>query len=125
MRRAPRRATLDGGGSAGSFPAVQFLPFKYYIPHLVFFGVFLAALAPVLYYYQRRNPNPRFRPGVGEMTMIAVFALFVGGLASWFLGNFFRGDQRSPEKFDHGAGWSSGSTAPPGKDNSRSQSGKE
>ena len=104
---------------------MQFLPFKYYIPHLVFFGVFIAALVPVLYYYQRRNPSPRFRPGVGEMTMIAVVALFLGGLACFFLGNIFRGDQRSAEKFDHGAGWSEGDSAQRKNEGPRTQRGKD
>lgn len=95
------------------------IPSVHYLPHLVFFGVFIFALAPVLYYYQRRNPNPRFRPGLGEMTMISVFTLFVGGLACFFLGNVFRGDQKSPEKSDHGAGWSSGTSAPQEKSSRR------
>lgn len=98
---------------------------KYYLPHLVFFGVFIFALVPVLYYYHRRNPNPRFRPGVGEMTMISVVALFVGGAACFFLGNVFRGDQRSPEKFDHGAGWSKGTSTPRETEGSRNRGGKD
>ena len=44
-------------------------PIKYFLPHIVFFGVYLAALIPVLYYYRRRTPNPRFRPTFGEMAM--------------------------------------------------------
>ena len=98
---------------------MQFLPLKSYYPHLIFFGVFILALAPVLYYYQRRNPNPRFRPGVGEMTLISVAALFLGGMACFFLGNVFRGDQKSSPKFDHGAGWSKDDSSPPAKNDSR------
>ena len=46
----------------------------------IFFVVGLIAVLPVLYYYYKRNPNPRFRPPVGEMAMISLFALlFVGG----------------------------------------------
>ena len=89
---------------------------KYYLPHLIFFGVFLAALVPVLYYYQRRNPHPRFRPGVGEMTMISVLALAIGGGASFFLGNVFRGDptlKQLEENPEHGAGWSTGTNQVP------------
>ncbi len=91
----------------------------------MFFGVFLAALVPVLYYYQRRNPSPRFRPGFGEMAMIAVVTVFVGAVACFFLGNFFRGDGRSPEKFDHRAGWSKGTSAPQEKDDSSAPRSKD
>lgn len=87
---------------------------KYYLPHIVFFSVFLSALVPVLYYYRRRNPNPRFRPGLGEMTMIAVIALCVGGAACYGLGNVFRGDQNLSQFMgspDEGAGWSAGQSA--------------
>jgi len=109
----------------GGIPFSVFYPLDYYLPHLIFFGVFLAALIPVLYYYQRRNPHPRFRPGAGEMTMIAVFALTVGAGACYMLGNVFRGDpnlKRFQENPDHGAGWSSGRNAPQDdKDDSRSR----
>jgi hypothetical protein len=64
---------------------------KQYLPHIILFGVFLAALIPVLYYYRRRHPNPRFRPGAGEMALLVVLALAVGGPACYFLGNVFRG----------------------------------
>jgi hypothetical protein len=72
---------------------------KYYLPHLVFFAVFLAALIPVLYYYRKRNPNPRFRPNAGEMTMISVLALAVGGAACYFLGDVFRSDRDFMKEF--------------------------
>ena len=89
---------------------------KYYLPHLVFFAVFLAALIPVLYYYRKRNPNPRFRPGAGEITLICVFALVVGGGACYFLGNVFRSERDFTKDFDakpnEGAGWSAGTTGP-------------
>ena len=104
---------------------MHFLPLKYYIPHLVFFGVFLAALSPVLYYYQRRNPSPRFRPGVGEMTMITVVTVFIGAVACFFLGNFFRGDRKPIEKTDYGAGWSEGTSTSQEKDDSRAPRGKD
>ncbi len=88
---------------------------KYYIPHIVFFSVFCVALVPMLFYYRRRQPHARFRPGAGEVTLIAVIALMIGGTASYFLGNLFRGDI-DPSKFDgrpeEGAGWSRGANAP-------------
>ena len=97
---------------------------KFYIPHFVFFGVFLAALVPVLYYYQRRNPSPRFRPGVGEMTMITVIALSLGGAACFVLGNFFRGDQKGFSAApDEGAGWSGGTTGPQDDEKEKGRSG--
>ena len=92
---------------------------KYFLPHIVFFSVFLAVLIPVLFYYRRRNPNPRFRPTVGEMTLVTVIALMIGGTACWFLGNFFRGDQRLDNSVpDQGAGWSRGTNGPQDKDDS-------
>jgi hypothetical protein len=97
---------------------------KYYLPHIVFFSVFLAALVPVLYYYRRRNPNPRFRPGLGEMTLITVMALCIGGAACYGLGNVFRGDQnlrQFPEAPDEGAGWSSGTSSPKEKEDEDSR----
>ncbi len=88
---------------------------KYFIPHIVFFSVFCAALVPVLFYYQRRNPHARFRPGVGEMTMITVFSLLIGAGLCYFLGNMFRGDQNFNQYNgapNEGAGWSRGTSAP-------------
>jgi hypothetical protein len=91
---------------------VQF-SLKYFLPHIIFFSVYLAALVPVLYYYRRRNPNPRFRPSMGEMTLITIVALMLGGTACWFLGNVFRGDQRFNNSVpDQGAGWSRGTSGP-------------
>ena len=88
---------------------------KYYLPHIVFFSVFVAVLIPMLYYYRRKNPNPRFRPGAGEMTMVAVVALCMGAGACYMLGNFFRGDQNLSqylEEPNEGAGWSQGASGP-------------
>ena len=52
----------------------------------IFFVVGMVAVTPVLYYHYRKNPNPRFRPPIGEMVMLSLFALmFVGG-GSYFMG---------------------------------------
>ena len=86
---------------------------KYFLPHIIFFSIYIVVLIPVLYYYRRKHPNPRFRPGVGEMTLIAVIALMLGGTACWFLGNVFRGEQKLDNTVpDQGAGWSSGKSGP-------------
>ena len=88
-------------------------PVKHFLPHIILFSVYVVALVPMLYYYRRRQPHHRFRPSLGEMTMITVFALVVGGTACWFLGNVFRGDQNINMSVpDHGAGWSGGSSGP-------------
>jgi len=88
-------------------------PIQYFIPHMILFGVFLAVLIPILYYYRRRNPNPRFRPTAGEMTLVAVILLMIGGTACWFLGNMFSNEPNPNMAVpDHGAGWSSGTNAP-------------
>ena len=84
---------------------------KYYLPHIIFFAVFCAALLPVLFYYRRRNPNPRFRPGLGEMAMVSLIALTIGGGFSYMMGNFFAGDptlRDLEKKPDHGVGAGSG-----------------
>jgi hypothetical protein len=99
---------------------------KYYLPHIIFFSVFCVAIAPVIYYYQRRNPNPRCRPSLGEMTMVTIMALVVGGGASFLLGNVFRGDQNLRQflaKPDEGAGWSRGTTGPSEDDEDDSRRG--
>ncbi len=97
---------------------------KFYMPHLIFFGVFVAALIPVLYYYRRRNPNPHFRPRAGEITLISVLALTMGGGLCFMLGNFFRGDQNLKQYLhspNEGAGWSDGASAPEEPEDSRYQ----
>ena len=63
---------------------------KYYLPHLTFFIVFLVAAVPVLYYIQRKNPHPRFRPHIGEMSLITLFAVFICGGMAFGLGSLFK-----------------------------------
>lgn len=62
-------------------------------PQTVFFAIFMAACIPVLYYYQRKNPNPRFRPSLGEMTMVSLFAIAGCAVISFGLGTLFDEDQ--------------------------------
>jgi hypothetical protein len=87
---------------------------KHYLPHIILFCVFLAALIPVLYYYQRRNPNPHFRPRAGEMLLLFVFAMALGGPLCYFMGNVFKGGVNTKDltkKPDEGAGWSKDTTS--------------
>jgi amino acid transporter len=89
--------------------AVKYVQF--YLPHIILFSVFLIVLTVVLYYYRRRHSNPRFRPGAGEIMVIAIIAIVVGGYACYGLGNVFRGDldfNLWKGTVDHGAGWSEG-----------------
>lgn len=88
---------------------------KYYTPHFILLGVFLAALIPTLYYYQRRNPNPRFRPGFGEMLLLFVFAMAIGGPACYMMGNLFKkgvDTSQFTKPPNEGAGWSNNSSIP-------------
>ncbi len=62
-------------------------------PQCVFFLVFMAACVPVLYYYRRRNPNPRFRPTAGEMTLMTLFCAFLSGGLAVGLGGVFNEHQ--------------------------------
>lgn len=58
-------------------------------PQSIFFLVFIIACLPVLFYYRRRNPNPRFRPTMGEMAMVSLFAAaFSAGMAMVIGGMF-------------------------------------
>jgi hypothetical protein len=57
---------------------------------IIFFVLSLLAAAPVLYYYYRRSPNPRFRPRLGEMALVSLFALFLCGGFSYFVGGFMQ-----------------------------------
>lgn len=79
---------------------------NYYYPHITFFIVFMVAAVPVLYYYQRKNPHPRFRPGFGEMTMVTVMAAMLCGGLSFGLGSLFRPEndgtslKKAPDRMD-------------------------
>lgn len=63
---------------------------KHYLPHLTFFIVFFAAAVPMLYYIQRKNPNPRFRPNMGEMSLMTLIAVFICGGMAFGLGSLFK-----------------------------------
>lgn len=79
---------------------------KFYYPHITFFIVFMVAAVPVLYYYQRKNPHPRFRPGFGEMTMVTVMAAMLCGGLAFGLGSVFRPEndgtalKKAPDRMD-------------------------
>jgi hypothetical protein len=67
--------------------------FRAHKPQCIFFLVFMGACVPVLYYYWKRNPNPRFRPTAGEMTLVTVFCAFLSGGLSVGLGGVFNENQ--------------------------------
>ncbi|MBP7948833.1 MAG: hypothetical protein KA004_04195 [Verrucomicrobiales bacterium] len=67
--------------------------FTNYTPQIIFFLVFMAAAVPILIYYRRRNPNPRFRPSLGEMTMVSLFAVVICGVMGVGLGTIFNKEQ--------------------------------
>ncbi len=67
--------------------------FKAHKPQCIFFLVFMGACIPVLYYYRKRNPNPRFRPTAGEMTLVSVFCAFVSGGLAVGMGGLFNEHQ--------------------------------
>lgn len=56
---------------------------------VIFFAVFLAASVPLLYYYRRKNPNPRFRPSNGEMTLVSVLAVGFSFVLAFALSSAF------------------------------------
>ncbi|MGK0188929.1 MAG: hypothetical protein ACI9R3_004743 [Verrucomicrobiales bacterium] len=58
----------------------------------IFFVVGFVAVVPVLYYHYRKNPHPRFRPPLGEMVMLSIFALMLVGGGSYFMGAVLSSD---------------------------------
>lgn len=92
---------------------------RFFLPHIVLFSVYLVVLTVVLYYYRRRNPDPRFRPRAGEVAVIAIAGVLLGGLACYGLGNVFRGDvdfKKWEGSVDYGKGWSEGDSDAPAED---------
>jgi len=67
--------------------------FKLYTSQAIFFLVFAAAAVPILVYYRRKNPNPRFRPSAGEMSLVSLLAMGVCGVFAVGLGSLFNKDQ--------------------------------
>lgn len=63
---------------------------KQYLPHLTFFTIFFVSALPVLFYIQRKNPNPRFRPGFGEMSLVTLLAISLCGAMALGLGSLFK-----------------------------------
>ena len=58
----------------------------------IFFVVGTIAVVPVLYYHYKKHPHPRFRPPVGEMVMLSLFALVIVGGGSYFMGTLMSSD---------------------------------
>ena len=63
--------------------------FLMYRPQCIVFLIFMTASLPVLHYYRRRQPNPRFRPTAGEMAMVTLFAAIISGAAGMGIGGLF------------------------------------
>lgn len=83
----------------------------YYLPHLIFFAVFFVAALPIIYYIWKKNPDPRFRPHAGEMSLIFLFAAFICGGMAFGLGSLFKPENDGSamkKKPNEGAGWSAG-----------------
>ena len=63
--------------------------FLMYRPQCIVFLIFMTASLPVLQYYRRRQPNPRFRPSMGEMAMVTLFAAMLSAGAGMGIGGLF------------------------------------
>ena len=73
-----------------SFDMNQFHDFFLtYRPQCIVFCIFMTASIPILFYYRRRNPNPRFRPTSGEMAMVTLFAIVISAGMGVGLGGLF------------------------------------
>jgi|GEM_PF-2042597 len=66
----------------------------------IFFVISLGCSLPVLYWYYRRNPHPRFRPKLGEMAMVSLFAVLLSLGGSLLIG----GMMDDPERFTEDTG---------------------
>ena len=64
---------------------------------IAFFIVSICAVVPVLYYYQRKNPDPRFRPRFGEMLLMGILAFGFCTGGAIFMGSIM-GVEWDPEK---------------------------
>lgn len=99
---------------------------KQYLPQIIFFAVFAAAALPIIYYIWRKNPDPRFRPSAGEMSLIIVFATFICGGMAIGLGSLFKPENDGTsmkKKPTEGAGWSAGDfSSDPGGSKKKSKS---
>lgn len=96
--------------------------FKYYLPYITFFVIFFAAALPILYYIQRKHPDPRFRPNFGEMSLITIIAIFICGGMAVGLGGLFKPENDGSAlkgKPTEGAGWSAIQVDPDSKSKSR------
>jgi hypothetical protein len=65
---------------------------------LIFFIMALVCATPVLIWYYRRHSHPKFRPTLGEMAMVSLFAVLLSLGGSLLLGGLMDDpDQFSPE----------------------------
>ena len=79
---------------------------------IIFFVIALVCSVPVLYWYYRRNPHPRFRPRLGEMAMVALFAVLLSLGGSMLIGGLM--DDPEQLKDQGGLGSMPGMPAPSG-----------
>lgn len=98
---------------------------KHYLPHLIFFSAFFAAAVPVLYYIQRKNPYPRFRPNFGEMSLMTLIAAFICGGMAFGLGSLMKPENDGRGSSNHpgfdGAAAAGGNAAPGGGGSGKSK----
>jgi hypothetical protein len=77
---------------------------------LIFFVIGVVCSLPFLYWYYRRNPHPRFRPRIGEMLMVSLFAVLLSLGGSMLIG----GLMDDPEQFKPNDGFSAMPSDPAG-----------
>jgi hypothetical protein len=63
--------------------------------HIIFLSIAVCAAVPIIIYYYRRQPNPRFRPTMGEMTLVSLVIGMVFGGGAWGLASLME----NPEDF--------------------------
>ena len=66
---------------------------------IAFLIISVCVVVPFLYYYWRRNPNPRFRPKFGEMVLVALLAFGFTGGGSLFMAQLMGLDVDPKELF--------------------------
>lgn len=61
-------------------------------PFWIIFSISIVSSMIILLYWARKNPNPRFRPRIGELLTGALFLVLISGGLSIGFSNLLQGD---------------------------------
>ncbi|MEM7385606.1 MAG: hypothetical protein AAF514_11740 [Verrucomicrobiota bacterium] len=66
----------------------------------IFFAIGAIVSSFIVFYYARKNPNPRFRPRFGEVCLVSLIFFGVTVTASYFLSTLFENAGSMASKFE-------------------------